>query len=130
MAALNVVVVTPEKTLLDEKAESVSLQMFDGEMGIFPGHSPMIGRLGYGELRMDTGQQVLRFYVDGGFVQVDDDIVSVLTDRAVEASDIDVSAAEKAVQEAIKTPAAGDAAIEDRDRQVAQARAQIRTAKR
>ena len=47
----NVVVVTPERTLFDELVEFVALPLFDGELGILPGRSPMIGRLGFGELR-------------------------------------------------------------------------------
>ena len=44
------VVVTPERTLFDELVEFVALPLYDGELGVLPGHSPLIGRLGYGEL--------------------------------------------------------------------------------
>ncbi len=49
---LHCIVVTPEQTVLDEPADFVALPLFDGEIGIAPGHSPMIGRLGYGEMRI------------------------------------------------------------------------------
>ncbi len=45
------VVVTPEKSLLDELVDFVALPLYDGELGVLPGRTPLIGRLGYGELR-------------------------------------------------------------------------------
>ena len=67
---LQLIVVTPEATVLDETAEFVALPLFDGEIGIAPLHSPMIGRLGYGEMRVRNDGRTHRYYVDGGFVQV------------------------------------------------------------
>ena len=67
---LQCVVVTPEKAVLDEAADFVAVPMFDGELGVLPGRAPLIGRLGYGELRIRRGMDVRRFFVDGGFVQV------------------------------------------------------------
>jgi ATP synthase, Delta/Epsilon chain, beta-sandwich domain len=48
---LQCVVVTPERTLFDELVEFVALPLYDGELGVLPGRSPMLGRLGFGELR-------------------------------------------------------------------------------
>ncbi len=89
MAEMQCIVVTPEMTLLDETAKFVALPLYDGEIGIAPHHSPMIGRLGFGELRLvrDTGTE--RYYVDGGFVQVKDDVIAVLTNKAIPAGQID-----------------------------------------
>ncbi len=69
MAKLSCIVVTPEKTALEESTEFVALPLYDGEIGFMPGRAPMIGRLGYGELRFTDGGQSTRYYVDGGFVQ-------------------------------------------------------------
>ena len=52
---LQCVVVTPERTLFDELVDFVALPLFDGELGVLPGRSPLIGRLGYGELRTRIG---------------------------------------------------------------------------
>ena len=90
---LQCVVVTPEKTLLDETVDFVSLPLFDGELGVLPGRSPLIGRLGYGELRTRLGETVHRYYVDGGFAQIRDNVVTVLTNRALAAAAIDPAAA-------------------------------------
>ena len=81
--SLRCVVVTPERTELDREAESVSLPMFDGELGVLKGRAPLIGRLGFGTLRLQTAAGPERYYVDGGFAQVEGDVVSILTGRAV-----------------------------------------------
>src|SRR4051812_46994959 len=86
---LQCLVVTPEKTLLDETVDFVALPLYDGELGILPGRSPLIGRLGYGELRTRIDQTIHRYFVDGGFAQVRDDVVTVLTNRALPADQID-----------------------------------------
>lgn len=95
---LRCVVVTPERAVLDEAVDFVALPMYDGELGVLPGRIPLIGRLGYGELRLRAGTKTQRYFVDGGFAQVRDNVVTVLTARAVRAEDIDTSAAVQALQ--------------------------------
>jgi F-type H+-transporting ATPase subunit epsilon len=130
MAELNCIVVTPEKTALETKAEFVAMPLYDGEIGILPGHSPMIGRLGYGEMRIRAAGKETRYYVDGGFVQVADNVVSILTNRAVLGTSLDVEAARVQLAAATKRPATTDEELQLRDRLVIQARAQIRLAER
>ena len=72
--SLTCTVVTPEQTALETKADFVALPLFDGEIGILANHSPLIGRLGYGEMRIKSGGQTQVYYVDGGFVQVADNV--------------------------------------------------------
>ena len=81
--SLRCVVVTPEKTELDREADHISLPMFDGELGVLKGRAPLIGRLGYGTLRLQTAAGPERYYVDGGFAQVENDVVNILTSRAI-----------------------------------------------
>jgi F-type H+-transporting ATPase subunit epsilon len=123
-------VVTPEQTALETKADFIALPLFDGEIGIAANHSPLIGRLGYGEMRIKSGGQTLSYYVDGGFVQVAENVVAVLTNRAVPAKSLDPQAAEAQLQSALERPANSPELFEIRDRKIAQARAQIRTARR
>jgi F-type H+-transporting ATPase subunit epsilon len=85
---LRCVVVTPERSLLDETADFVALPLYDGEIGILPGRAPLVGRLGYGELRIKKGNQTTSYYVDGGFVQVRANVVTVLTSKALEAKEL------------------------------------------
>jgi F-type H+-transporting ATPase subunit epsilon len=125
---LQCIIVTPETTALDTPANFVALPLFDGEAGVAPGRAPLIGRLGYGELRVRTGGSTRRFYVDGGFVQVADNIVSVLTNRAVASEKLDATAAAELLSAAIARPAAGQEEMAIRDRQISQARGQLRVA--
>jgi F-type H+-transporting ATPase subunit epsilon len=128
MAELTVIVVTPEQTVLEESAEFVALPLFDGEIGIGINHSPMIGRLGYGEMRIRNGAQTQRLYVDGGFVQVANNVVSVLTNRAVTADKLDPLVAAEQLSSARQRKAHTDELLAIRDRLELQARAQLRVA--
>src|SRR5882672_5316980 len=92
--SLKCVVVTPEKALLDEPAEFVVVPMIDGELGIALDRQPLIGRLGFGELRITQGNQTKHYYVDGGFVQVRGNVVTVLTSKAVPVKDLKIADAE------------------------------------
>lgn len=130
MAQLQCILVTPEKTLLDEQAEFVALPLYDGEIGVAPLHSPMIGRLGYGELRIKQGGSSRRFYVEGGFVEVLNDVVSVLTSRAVPADQLDEAVASEQLNSAQSRPANTPELMAIRDRVVAQSRAQLHIARR
>jgi F-type H+-transporting ATPase subunit epsilon len=124
---LQCVVVTPEKAVLDERVDFVALPMFDGELGVLPGRAPLIGRLGYGELRTTTGARTERYYVDGGFAQVRGHVVTVLTPWAVKAQELTVSAATQALEAALlpgKTPAEQEKQLKAQQR----ARAQLRLA--
>ncbi len=128
MSQLKCIVVTPEATALNEPADFVALPLYDGEIGIGPGHSPLIGRLGFGELRIRNGSHTERYYVDGGFVQVHDNLVSIMTSRAVAAPLLDPGVARELLEVAKKRPATGDEMLAIRQRQVDQARAQLRVA--
>ena len=125
MSQLQCIVVTPETTVKDQMADFVALPLYDGEIGIAPGHSPMIGRLGYGEMRIREGGTTTSYYVDGGFVEVADNVVSVLTNRAVPAAALDASVAAEQLATARQRPSNTPELMEIRDRLVKQARAQV-----
>ena len=78
---LTVSVISPEAVLFEGTTESVIAPAFDGEVGILTGHAPMMTLLGQGELRLGTGGGQ-RFHVQGGFLQVVDDRVRVVTEHA------------------------------------------------
>jgi F-type H+-transporting ATPase subunit epsilon len=128
MAQLQCVVVTPESTVLDLAVDFVALPLDDGEIGIAPGHSPIIGRLGYGELRLVTSGQSQRYYVDGGFVQVAANVVSVLSARAVPAGALDRQVAAEHLAQARSRKTNSEESLAARDRLERQARAQLRVA--
>ncbi len=127
--SLQCVVVTPERAVLDEPVDFVALPMYDGELGVLPGRAPLIGRLGCGELRTVQGKTTQRFFVDGGFVQVRSNVVTVLTAKAVPAAEIKLDAAEQALraaQQKADSPADQEVRLKAQQR----ARAQIRMAKK
>ncbi len=125
--ALKCIVVTPERTVVDEAADFIAVPLFDGELGVLPGRAPLIGRLGFGELRTQQAGKTNRYYVDGGFVQVRGEAVTVLTPRALKVEDINVAQVEKQLEEAKQAPAAsGTRAAEVQ----ARARMQLKLAKK
>ncbi len=126
MAELTCIVVTPEQTVRETPADFVAVTLFDGEIGIAPGHTPLIGRLGYGEMRIRRGSEVERFYVEGGFVEVVDNVVSLLTNRAIPADKIDEQAALQQMETARQRAAHTPESMALREQAVAQGRAQLR----
>ena len=124
--SLQCVVVTPEQTELDVPAQSVTVPMFDGEMGILKGHSPLVGRLGYGVLRVKGDSGTDKYFIEGGFAQVDSDVVSILTDKLIPMSDITSGAADAAMKEAMELPSDTDAAA--REKAITRARVMSRVA--
>ncbi|MGQ0647802.1 MAG: ATP synthase F1 subunit epsilon [Gemmatimonadaceae bacterium] len=79
---LKVSVISPEKTLFEGEVESVTAPAFDGEVGILSSHAPMMTLLGKGTLRLGPAGANGSFAVEGGFLQVVDDVVRVVTEKA------------------------------------------------
>jgi F-type H+-transporting ATPase subunit epsilon len=77
---LTVSVISPEQILFEGQASAVVAPGFDGELGILPGHAPLMTVLGTGTLRLDGAGQ--SFKVEGGFLQVVDNVVRVVTESA------------------------------------------------
>ena len=129
------VIVTPESTGLDTHCRSVSLPLFDGIRGVARGHAAFIGRLGAGVVRV-LGEQgaaadaVRSVFVDGGFVEVSHDTITVITQRAIPAEKIDAAEARAELQRVSAASAAGDEALVARQRAADAARALVRAAGR
>ncbi|HET7322190.1 MAG TPA: F0F1 ATP synthase subunit epsilon [Longimicrobiaceae bacterium] len=79
---LRVVVISPERTLFEGEADSVIAPAWDGELGILRGHAPLMALLGAGDLRVSRGGDTEHFHVEGGFLQVVKNVVTVLSERA------------------------------------------------
>jgi F-type H+-transporting ATPase subunit epsilon len=79
MSILTVAVVSPEKTVYEGTAQSVVAPAYDGEVGIMPGHAPLLTLLGEGTLRIGND---VKLQVKGGFLQVADNQVRVVTESA------------------------------------------------
>jgi F-type H+-transporting ATPase subunit epsilon len=80
--SLKVSVISPERVLFEGTARGVIAPAFDGEMGILPLHAPLMTILGKGLLRIETADGDRRFDVEGGFLQIVDDQVRVVTEHA------------------------------------------------
>jgi F-type H+-transporting ATPase subunit epsilon len=99
-ATLKLEVVTPEAKIFSEDVEMVTLTGKDGEMGILPQHMPLMTALASGEIHARKDGKSIFLAVGEGFVQVTRETVSILTDMAIKADDIDEAKAEEARQKA------------------------------
>ena len=103
---LKLEIVTPERRVLDETVDSVTVPTASGEAGILPNHAPLISALKPGILSYSNKGTVERLAIAGGFVEVSSNKVAVLTDTAEAASEIDVEAARAEREAAEKALAA------------------------
>jgi len=79
---LSVQVISPERVLFEGSVDSVVAPAFDGEVGILTQHAPMMTLLGKGELRLGAGGSAGKFRIEGGFLQVLNDTVRIVTEHA------------------------------------------------
>ena len=86
-------IITPERGLLSEAVDAVTLPGLGGELGILPGHTPLISQLQTGILSYTQGQTTRRLHVSGGFVEVSSERVAVLAELAERPEEIDAARA-------------------------------------
>jgi F-type H+-transporting ATPase subunit epsilon len=86
-------VVTPERRVLSEPVDMVTVPGLGGELGILPGHTPLISQLQTGVLTYVQSGKSFQLHVSGGFVEVRDDLVSVLAEVAERPEEIDAGRA-------------------------------------
>ena len=96
MATLKLQIVTPEAVTFSEDVEMVTLPGIEGEMGIYPMHVPLVTQIVPGEIAVRRGGQDMLLAVGEGFVEITGEGVSVLTDMAITADNIDEAKAEEA----------------------------------
>lgn len=124
-------VVTPEKTEVDCETTFVAVPLFDGEYGIAPLHTPVVGRIGAGELRVTTSEgAVERYFIEGGFVEVNSDVVSILTNRLTRPDGLDIAASEKTFAESVARSAGTFDAARQKEKDVQAARQRLRVARK
>ena len=97
---LTLEIVTPEAKVYSDTIDSVVIPTVEGEIGILPGHIPLVTQVQDGELRVQKGSQTQLLAVSGGFAQVDDHNVRVLAERAISEEKIDEGAVEAALKRA------------------------------
>ena len=120
MATFQLELVSPEKLLLSRQVDMVIIPAAEGEMGVLPGHSPMIVALAGGAIRVqENGQWTDSLFVAGGFAEVTVDRVTVLADEATPLDQLSRAVAEQRIAEAeaaygetaTETPEKRDAAM-------------------
>ncbi len=95
---LTLEIVTPEARVYSDTVDSVVIPTVEGEIGVLPGHIPLLTQVADGELRVTKGATTLYLVIGGGFAEIDADKVAVLAERAISEDQID----EKSVEEAMR----------------------------
>jgi len=121
-------VITPEQAVLEVNATFVAFPAHDGEVGILRDRAPLLFKMGIGVLRVETPEGNHRFFVDGGFAQMVDNRLTLLTEQAKRPEEIDLKAAERALNEARALPMVSDAEFAARQKAVQRAEVQIKVA--
>ena len=98
--SLTLEIVTPEAKVYSDTIDSVVIPTVDGEIGILPGHIPLLTQVDDGELRVTKGTETHFLAVSGGFAQIDGDKVRVLAENAIDEEKIDENAVELAMKRA------------------------------
>ncbi|HWA87399.1 MAG TPA: ATP synthase F1 subunit epsilon [Opitutus sp.] len=97
---LSLEIVTPEARVYSDTIDSVVIPTVEGEVGILPGHIPLLTEIAHGELRVTRNGKLEFLAVGGGFAQVEGDRVRVLAEHAISESGIDEKAVEAALARA------------------------------
>ncbi len=121
-------IVTPTETVFDEEVAYASFPAWDGQQGVMAGQSPLLTRLGFGSLRLDFAEGGSRWYLlEGGFAEVKNERLSLLTERATPAEKLSVEEAQAELAEArARVTADGeDRARVERDQQRALAKSAL-----
>ncbi len=98
--SLTLEIVTPEARVYSDTIDTVVIPTVDGEIGILPGHIPLLTQMEHGELRVTKGSQTSLLAVGNGFAQIEGDKVSILAERAITEEKIDEAAVEAALTRA------------------------------
>ncbi|WP_182199854.1 F0F1 ATP synthase subunit epsilon [Paraliobacillus salinarum] len=100
MKTLTVSVVTPDGPILEDTFEMVSCKAEDGELGILPNHIPLVAPLLISAVRLKRAGETIRVAISGGFIEVNENKVTILAQSAEKPGDIDVQRARKAKERA------------------------------
>lgn len=93
--SFNLEAITPFGIIFQTTAEFLMLRTTSGDLGIMANHMPLVTELTYGEMVVKTGEGEIRYYVQGGFLEINKEKVLILGDDIIESSQIDVEKARK-----------------------------------
>ena len=118
-------VITPERAMLETEATFVAFPAHDGEVGILPNRAPLLYRMGVGELRVESPEGNHVLFVAGGFAQMVENRLTLLTEQAKRIDELDAAAAQRALEAARAMPMQTDSEFAARQRAVKSAEAQL-----
>lgn len=121
-------VVTPERMVLDTEATFVAFPAHDGEVGILKHRAPLLYRLGIGVMRIESGREKIRLFIDGGFAQMLGDKLTILTEQARKPDEVDAAAARADLEKARGLTVTTDDTYTARQKAVARAQAKLHLA--
>lgn len=110
--AIALKIVTPDAIAFNESVDSVILPTTEGEMGVLPGHIPVLTQIEAGSLQVERNGSTESLAVDKGFAEVYSDTVAILTEAAIEVEKIDLSAVNEAKERAQKALDEADDSID------------------
>ena len=126
MSKLHITIVSPASTFYDGEADYLQLPVHDGLIGVYPGHAPLVSILGVGPIIVKDGGKDEQFIVDGGFLEIRSDRVTVLATQASSISDIDAEQARRDYEEALQIKPLSETEFEGKQQKLASSRVRMR----
>jgi F-type H+-transporting ATPase subunit epsilon len=123
---MHLTIVTPERAVLDAEVASASIPAHDGEIGFLPHRAPLLCKLGVGVLRCDGPQGSQRIAIDGGFGECAGNTLTILTEQAWTAEQVDAAAVRKELEEAQDITSSDEAGWVARREAVARGQAKLK----
>lgn len=120
---IRIVIITPAEQVYEGEAVYADVPAYDGQVGIQHLRAALLTKLGTGVLRLETTDGALRFFLDGGYAQVKDDVVTLLTDEAIDARRLDRGEVEAGMKSAEALKGDTPEAQAHKDREMVRARA-------
>lgn len=102
MSTFSLEIVTPHKIVLKDEVERIIVRTTEGDMGVLPGHAPLVAELSIGEMKIQKEGNPDYYFIAGGFLEISKTKVMILADKAIKADEIDIEEAkrEKEIYEA------------------------------
>jgi F-type H+-transporting ATPase subunit epsilon len=127
--AFQCIVLTPEQQLVNQLIEQAIVPAHDGLLGLLTGRAPIIVKLNPGPLRVDLGGGKSQFFfIDGGLAQMKQDQLTILTQRAIPASEIDVTEAQQEYDQAMQLTGTTPEVLAQKQKALETARAKLNVA--
>jgi F-type H+-transporting ATPase subunit epsilon len=119
-------VITPSRQVLDADVTAAVIPAWDGEIGLLKQRAPLLCKLGFGAMRLDTTDGSERYYIGGGFAQMKDDQLTLLTDEAIHINEINLDEVQAALREAQALNPQTPVQAEQAKRDLARAKAMLK----